>query len=54
VLAQLRGVLPAEQSAEMSEEHHHDGPVSPELAETARRARGIGQLHLGETICVHN
>jgi hypothetical protein len=33
VLAQLRGVLAAVQSTEMSEEHQHDRPIAPEITE---------------------
>jgi hypothetical protein len=33
VLAQLRGVLAAVQSTEMSEEHQHDRPIAPEVTE---------------------
>jgi hypothetical protein len=32
-LAQLRGMLAAVQSTEMSEEHQNDGLVAPEIAE---------------------
>jgi hypothetical protein len=31
VLAQLRGVLAAVQSTEMSEEHEHDRPIAPQV-----------------------
>ena len=53
VVAELRGVLAAEQSAEMSEEHHGDGPFGPEVAEAAPRAGRIDQLHVGQALCVH-
>jgi hypothetical protein len=33
VLAQLRGVLAAVQSTEVSEEHQHDRLIAPEIAE---------------------
>jgi hypothetical protein len=33
VLAQLRGVLAAVQSTEMSEEHQHDRTIVPEITE---------------------
>lgn len=42
-LAQLRGMLAAVQSTEMSEEHQHDGPVAPEIAESVRCSRIVDQ-----------
>jgi len=54
VVAQLRGVLAAEESAEMSEEHHHDRPLGPEVDEAPHGASRIGQLYVGEARYVHS
>ena len=42
VVTQLRDVLSAQQSAEMAEEHEHDGAVGPEVPQPARRSRRVG------------
>ena len=50
VVAQLRGVLAAEQSAEMPEEHHDRGLVAPGVSQPMRRALGIDELHRPERL----
>ena len=53
VLAQLRGVLAAVQSTEMSEEHQNDRPVAPEITEPVRRSGVVDQRRLGERSEIH-
>jgi hypothetical protein len=43
VLAQLRGMLAAVQSTEMSEEYQHDRPVAPEITEPVWFAGAVEQ-----------
>jgi len=49
-VAQLRGVLAAEQSAEMPEEHDDRGLVAPHVRHPMGRTLGIGELHSPERL----
>lgn len=53
VLAQLRSMVPAVQSTEMSEEHQHNWAVTPEIAEPMRRTRTVGERGSGQRGEVH-
>lgn len=48
VVAQLRDMLAAEDSAVVAQEHDHGGLVVPEITEAVRRAVGIRQLEIAE------
>jgi len=52
-LAQLRGMLAAVQSTEMSEEHQHDRPVAPEITDPVWLSGGVDQRRLGERSEIH-
>jgi hypothetical protein len=52
-LTQLRGMLPAEQSAEMAQEDHDHRPLGPEIAQPVGCAGGVGELEVGEPAHVH-
>ena len=53
VLTQLRGVLPAEQSAEVAEKDQHDRPVLPVSPEPMRLSGGVVQLDRGQRREIH-
>jgi hypothetical protein len=53
VIAQLRDMLAAMQSAEVPEEHEHHGLVAPQVAEAVLRTRRVGKLDLGERVELH-
>src|SRR5207248_1793479 len=52
-LAQLRGMLAAVQSTEMSKEHQHDRPVAPEIAEAMRFSGTVDERRLGQNREIH-
>ena len=53
-LTQLRGMFAAVQSTEMSEEHQHDRPVVPQIAEPVRGAGRVVEGRLGEGCEIHD
>ena len=53
LVAQLRGVLAAEQSAEVAEEHEDHRAVGPVVPEAVGRAVGVGQRHVREGVEIH-
>jgi len=53
VLTQLRGVLPAEQSAEVAQEDQYDGPILPVVTEPMVLARGVLELDGSEGSEIH-
>jgi hypothetical protein len=53
VLAQLRGMLAAVQSTEMSQEHQYNRPVAPEITEAVERTRVVGERCLREGDEIH-
>ena len=53
LVAQLRGVLTAQQSAEVPEEHHDHGPLGPEVAQPVAAAVGAVEHHVGEPLQIH-
>src|SRR5262249_57361984 len=50
---QLRGVLAAEQSAEVAQEDEDHRPFGPEVAEPPRGARRVGKLQVSQLPEVH-
>ncbi len=50
VFAQLRDVLPAENSSVVPQENDHGGARFPQASETNRRARGVGQFNVRERL----
>ena len=51
--AQLRGVLAAEQSAEVAEEDQDHRPLGPEIAESPRLSSGVGKLQVSQLREIH-
>ena len=52
-VAQLRDMLPAEQSAEVAEEHERDRPVGPVVPEPVAGTLGVFELDVRERLPVH-
>jgi predicted HD phosphohydrolase len=50
---QLRGVLAAEQSAEMPQEDQDHRPIGPEIAESTRLSRRVGKLQVSQLAEIH-
>jgi len=53
MVTQLRNVLPAEQSAEVTEKDQHDGPVLPVATEPVGNAGRVLQLDGSECLKIH-
>lgn len=53
LVAQLRGVRTAVQSAEVAQEHEHGRPVAPVVPEALRGSVGVLQLEVGEAVEIH-
>jgi hypothetical protein len=53
VLAQLRGVLAAVQSTEVSKEHQHDRPVAPKISEAMPFSGPVDERRLGQKREIH-
>ena len=53
-VAQLHGVVAAVQAAEVPEEHEHDRPVGPEVAEPVLGAVLVGEREVREGVQVHS
>jgi predicted HD phosphohydrolase len=51
---QLRGVLAAEQSAEVAQEDQDDRPIGPEVAEPPRLSRRVGKLQVSQLTEIHH
>jgi predicted HD phosphohydrolase len=51
---QLRGVLAAEQSAEVPEEDQDDRPIGPEVAESPRLSRRVRKLQVSQLPEIHH
>jgi predicted HD phosphohydrolase len=51
---QLRGVLTAEQSAEVPQEDQDHRPIGPEVAESPRLSRRVGKLQVSQLAEIHH